>query len=194
MRGESLVDKSETPHPNPLPMGEGFPRHGFEIRTAEPGDAAAIRAVHLAAFPGPDEADLVERLEQDGDVVLSLVAVEQDRVVGHVLISRVTAEGDGRSYRAVGLAPVAVLPQRQTAGIGSRLIRDSLERLGNQGEELVFLVGEPAYYRRFGFAAETAAQFASPYAGPYFMALALGDIDIPAAGRADYAPAFAGLE
>ena len=82
----------------------------------------------------------------------------------------------------------------RSSRIGSRLIRDSLERLGNQGEELVFLVGEPAYYRRFGFAAETAAQFASPYAGPYFMALALGDIDIPAAGRADYAPAFAGLE
>ena len=164
------------------------------IRDATAADAAAIRAVHLAAFPGPDEADLVERLERDGDVVLSLVAVEQDRIVGHILISRMEAEGDGRPYRAVGLAPVAVLPERQKSGIGSALIREALDRLRAQGEEIVFLVGEPAYYRRFGFDAQSSAPFASPYAGPYFMALALADIDIPAAGRADYAPAFAGLE
>jgi putative acetyltransferase len=164
-----------------------------EIRPAEASDAAAIRAVHLAAFPDATEADLVERLEQDGDVVLSLVAVEGNRIVGHVLTSRMTAEGDGRTFRAVGLAPVAVLPDRQTAGIGSRLIRDALERLRARGEELVFLVGEPGFYRRFGFTAETAAPFASPYAGRYFMALALGDVEIPAVGRADYAQAFAGL-
>ena len=164
------------------------------LRAAGPGDAAAIRAVHLAAFPGPDEADLVERLERDGDVVLSLAAVEQDRIVGHILISRMEAEGDGQHYRAVGLAPVAVLPERQKSGIGSALIREALDRLRAQGEEIVFLVGEPAYYRRFGFDAQSSAPFASPYAGPYFMALALADIDIPAAGRADYTPAFAGLE
>ena len=167
---------------------------GVDIRTAEPSDAAAIRAVHLAAFPDPTEADLVERLEQDGDVVLSLVALEQDRIVGHVLISRMTAEGGGRHFRAVALAPVGVVPERQTAGIGSRLIREALERLRAQGEEIVFLVGEPGFYRRFGFAAETAAPFASPYAGRYFMALTLGDVEIPRSGRADYAPAFAGLE
>jgi putative acetyltransferase len=126
--------------------------------------------------------------------VLSLVAVEEGLIVGHVLISRMQAEGDGRPYRAVGLAPVAVLPERQKQGIGSVLIREALDRLRAQGEEIVFLVGESAYYRRFGFDAATAAPFASPYAGPYFMALALGDIDLPAAGRADYAPAFAGLE
>ena len=164
------------------------------IRDATASDAAAIRAVHLAAFPGPDEADLVERLERDGDVVLSLVAVEEGRVVGHVLISRMQVEGDGRHYRAVGLAPVAVLPERQKQGIGSALIRDALDRLRAQGEEILFLVGEPAYYRRFGFDTATAAPFASPYAGPYFMALALGGTRPPVAGRADYPPAFAGLE
>ena len=126
--------------------------------------------------------------------MLSLVAVEGNRVVGHVLTSRMTAEGDGRTFRAVGLAPVAVLPGRQTAGIGSRLIRDALERLRARGEELVFVVGEPGFYRRFGFAAETAAPFASPYAGRYFMALVLGQMEMPTAGRAEYAAAFAGLE
>jgi putative acetyltransferase len=183
------------------------------VRAAGPGDAPGIRAVHLAAFPTALEAGLVERLEQDGDVVLSLVALERAspsttafgrgppprtgeelRIVGHVLISRMTAEGDGRRFRAVGLAPVAVIPERQRSGIGSRLIREALVLLEGRGEELVFLVGEPEYYRRFGFAAETAAPFASPYAGPYFMALALNDTAIPQSGRADYAPAFAGFE
>ena len=164
------------------------------VRAAGPDDAAAIRAVHLAAFSVPNEADLVEQLEQDGDVVLSLVAIEQDRIVGHVLISRMTAEGDGRRFRAVGLAPVGVLPERQTAGIGSRLIREALDRLRTQGEQLVFVVGQPGFYRRFGFDAQTAAPFASPYAGRYFMALALGDFEIPAAGRADHAPTFAAFE
>ena len=166
----------------------------IEIRSTGPGDAAAIRDVHLAAFPDPAEADLVEQLDRDGDVVLSLVALEQGRIVGHVLISRMKVEGDGRAFRAVGLAPVAVLPPRQTAGIGSRLIRDALERLRALGEELVFLVGEPGFYRRFGFEAATAAPFASPYAGRYFQALALGDEDLPASGRAAYAPAFAAFE
>jgi putative acetyltransferase len=165
-----------------------------EIRAAEAGDAAGIRAVHLAAFPAPVEADLVEQIHADGDVVLSLVAVEGRGIVGHLLIGRMTAEGDGRSYRAVGLAPVGVLPARQKRGIGSALVRDAVERLRAAGEEIVFLVGEPQYYRRFGFDAATAAPFASPYAGDYFMALALGEVELPRAGRADYAPAFAGLE
>ena len=61
-----------------------------------------------------------------------------------------------------------MLPQRQTPGIGSALIRAALAQPDRRGEEMVFLVGEPDYYGRFGFSAETAAPFASPYAGPYF--------------------------
>jgi putative acetyltransferase len=165
-----------------------------EIRVATAGEAAAVRAVHVSAFPTAQEADLVERLERDGDAVLSLVAAEGDQIVGHILMSRMNAIGDGRVYHAVGLAPVAVLPDRQNAGIGGRLVREAVGRMRDQSEELVFLVGEPDYYRRFGFAAATAAPFASRYAGPYFMALALNGAEPPAAGRADYAPAFAGLE
>ena len=165
-----------------------------EIRDARPGDAAAVRAVHIAAFPTVQEADLVERLQRDGDAVLSLVAVEGEAIVGHILMSRMNAVGDGRVYHAVGVAPVAVLPDRQNAGIGGRLVREAVSRMRDQGEELVFLVGEPDYYRRFGFSAAAASSFASRYSGPYLMALALNGAEPPAAGRADYAPAFAGLE
>jgi putative acetyltransferase len=164
------------------------------IRDSLDSDTAAIRAIHLSAFPTSAEADLVEQLTADGDSVLSLVAEEVGKVVGHVLLSRMRVSGDGRDYRAIGLAPVAVAASRQRAGLGSQLIRAALDRASRLGEELVFLLGAPAYYERFGFRAEEAAPFASPYAGPHFMALRLRDVPLPQAGRAEYAPAFARLE
>lgn len=163
------------------------------IRPALPADAAAIRAVHEAAFPTALEADLVERLEADGDAVISLVA-EQDGVIsGHVLLSRMTVAGKGRGWRALGLAPVGVSPSWQKQGIGGALIQAAIERAEAQREEIIFLLGEPAYYGRFGFSAQAAAPFVSPYAGPYFMALMLGEIASPEVGRADYAPAFSSV-
>jgi putative acetyltransferase len=166
----------------------------IEIRDATAADAAAIRAVLVAAFPTPAEADLVKQLERDSDVVFSLIAVEASQVLGHVLVSRMSAEADGRPVRAVGIGPVAVQPERQRQGIGTQLVRSAVERLRDQEERFVFLVGDPAYYRRFGFDTATAAPFASPYAGDYFMALALKDAEVPATGRADYAGAFAAIE
>jgi putative acetyltransferase len=165
------------------------------VRAERPGDEAQIRAVHLAAFPTPVEADLVEQLKVDGDAAISLVADDDSEIVGHVLFSRMEVEADRRPVEALALAPVAVLPHRQRRGIGSALIEAGLREAQAHGAELVFLVGEPDYYRRFGFAAATAAPFESPYAGPYFQAKVLGnDFTRPASGRADYAAAFAGLE
>jgi putative acetyltransferase len=164
------------------------------VRPGARADAGAIRAVHRAAFPTIIEADLAEALARDGDVVVSLVAERGGEVVGHVLLSRMTVTGDGRAYRALGLAPVAVLPGFQGSGIGAALIEGALAIAGASGEELVFVLGEPDYYRRFGFSAEIAAPFASPYAGSYFMALALAPgLVPPASGTAAYAPAFAAL-
>ena len=165
-----------------------------KVRNAEPHDTSAIRAVHLSAFPAPLEADLVGALERDGDAVVSLVGGSQARIDGHVLLSRMSVFGDSHSYRALGLGPVAVLPEAQRQGIGAALIRASLKAAASAGEELVFVLGEPAYYGRFGFSAECAAPFASPYAGPYFMALRLrDDVPLPRSGTADYARAFASL-
>jgi putative acetyltransferase len=159
------------------------------IRDERPEDAPAVRALLEAAFGGPLEADLVARLRADGDVVLALVAEEAGRIVGHVLLSRMTAP-----FRALALAPVAVLPARQRQGIGSRLIRAALERATEAGFDAVIVVGEPAYYRRFGFDPELAQDLASPYAGPFLMALALQG-ELPArAGRVAHAPAFAACE
>lgn len=166
----------------------------MEIRSATPDDAEAVRAVHLSAFPTALEADLVETLERDGDAVISLVADDDGSIVGHVLFSRMSVTAGDRRLEALGLAPVAVLPGRQGEGIGSGLINAGMSSAAETGAEIVFVLGEPDYYRRFGFDAATAAPFASPYAGAYFQAKALnGDFKAPGAGRADYASAFAGL-
>jgi putative acetyltransferase len=172
----------------------GLPETGSRfVRPAERRDAAAIRAVHLAAFPTPAEAGLVEALEGDRDVVVSLVAEQEGEVVGHVLLSRMNVLGDGRPMRALGLGPVGVLPGMQRSGIGSSLIRGALAIARATGEELVFVLGDPDYYRRFGFSEEVAAPFDSPYAGPYLMALSFGGAPGPASGKADYARAFTAL-
>jgi putative acetyltransferase len=159
------------------------------IRAEEPADANAIRKVEEAAFPTSAEADLVDRLRSDHDAAFSLVAVEGDELVGHALFSRMEAP-----FRALGLGPVAVLSSRQGIGIGTRLITAGLACARAEGWQGVFVLGEPAYYRRFGFDAGRAAGFTSPYAGPYLMALALQADDLPVrSGSIAYAPAFAGL-
>ncbi len=96
-------------------------------------------------------------------------------------------------FRALALAPVSVMPERQNAGIGSRLIRAGVERAVADGWQGVFVLGEPEYYRRFGFDPALAAGFASPYAGPYFMALSIGGALPVTEGKLGHAPAFADL-
>jgi putative acetyltransferase len=164
------------------------------VRPEAGDDAEAIRAVHLAAFPTSAEADLVTRLHEDHDSRISLVAEQAGEIVGHAMLSRMSVSAGSRAFRALGLGPVAVLPGTQGSGVGSELIRSSLAIASALGEEVVFVLGEPDYYSRFGFSAEAAAPFASPYAGPFFMALWLRpNAHLPETGRADYAPAFASL-
>jgi putative acetyltransferase len=157
------------------------------VRDETPADFAAIRAVNEAAFGGAQEADLVDALRRDGDLLLSLVA-DDGGVIGHVAFSRMQVESDP----AVALAPVAVRPERQRRGAGTALIAHGLQRLRQSGEMLVFVLGAPAYYSRFGFAAAPAARFGTPYPGPYFQSLALSP-RAPSAGRLRYARAFSAL-
>ena len=165
----------------------------MHIREADEADNSAIRAVVEAAFGQRDEADLIERLVTDGDAVLSLVAEEnQDEdppvILGHILFSKMSAP-----FRALGLAPVSAHPDKQGQGIGSALIREGLARASQMGWEGVFVLGEPDYYRRFGFDPQVAQGFDCPYAGPYLMALSLeGDLPVRR-GKVAYAPAFAGM-
>lgn len=128
-----------------------------DIRPEQPGDEAAIHAVTAAAFleaphTGHTEQFIVRELRRAGQLSVSLVAVLDGAVVGHVAISPVTID-DGTSGW-FGLGPVSVTPRHQGIGIGSRLVREALQQLRAMGGRGCVLVGEPAYYERFGFRAE----------------------------------------
>ena len=116
-----------------------------------PEDAKAIRFVLEGAFGQSNEADLVDALRRRGALTLSLVALRENEVVGHIVFSSVTIESAGSSFDAIGLGPMAVLPPYQGKGIGSQLVRNGLEHCRQGGHEIVVVVGHPAFYGRFGF-------------------------------------------
>ena len=121
------------------------------IRREEPQDIAAIRFVNEQAFGGSVEANAIDALRDRGAAALSFVAVIDDRVVGHLFFSLVTIEARDRSWPAIGLAPLSVLPEYQRQGIGTALMNAGLEECRQLGHERVIVLGHPAYYPRFGF-------------------------------------------
>lgn len=171
----------------------------MDIRPAAPGELDDICALHAAAFAASSyghhgEADLVRALHLEGDALVSLGAWEDDSLVGHVLFSPMTVDADGAPISAVALAPVAVVPAHRGSGIAAALIRAGHDALVAQHVRLSFVLGETGYYGRFGYDASLAAPFASPYAGPHFMACPLDSaVPRPQRGVAIHAPAFARL-
>ena len=157
------------------------------IRPERAGDAPGVRAALVAAFGGTVEADLVDRLRADGDLVLTLVAEQADCIAGVVAFPRLDLDLGGRIVPVLGLAPVGVLPDVQRQGIGGALIRDGVARMTDRAERLVFVLGDLAYYGRFGFTVMDG--FASRYAGLYFQALMLSP-DAPKSGRVSYPKPF----
>jgi putative acetyltransferase len=140
------------------------------IRAETPADYAAIRNVLVSAFGGVVEADLVEALRREGVIATALIAEIAGEVCGHIVMSRLQSPPDG-----LALAPVAVAPTRHGQGIGSALILKAIDLARAYSAGTIFVLGDPAYYRRFGFSTEVAEPFQSPYAGPYFMALRLAE-------------------
>ena len=120
--------------------------------------------VNQLAFGQPAEADLVDRLRETGAEFLSLVA-EDDTVVGHILFTPVIIEDRGHRVVGMGLAPMAVLPDRQRRGIGSQLVTRGLELLRERGCPFVVVVGHPEYYPRFGFERASKHGLASQWDG-----------------------------
>lgn len=146
---------------------------GLRVREEMTRDRVGIRKLNRAAFGGHEEENLVDRLRKDGDFVASLVAVVGNAVVGHVLFSRLAISGGEKPVSAAALAPMAVLPERQRAGIGTRLIQTGLALCRSRGVEAIFVLGHPGYYPRFGFSAETARGVTAPFSGDAFMAIEL---------------------
>jgi len=144
-----------------------------QIREERPDDAESVREILLAAFGGEAEARLVARLRASGKIVRALVAEDQGRVLGHVLFSRIDI-GE-KQASALALAPLAVSPAFQRLGIGSALVSAGLEHLRSTGQQRVVVVGDPAYYPRFGFVPAARFGLSCPFPAPpeAFMAIAL---------------------
>ncbi|MFZ5883050.1 MAG: GNAT family N-acetyltransferase [Chloroflexota bacterium] len=121
------------------------------IRPETPADIPAIFHVHQRAFGRDNEARLVNKLRGENAIVLSLVAQVDEAIVGHILFSPVTIRDGETEWQALGLGPVAVLPEFQNQGIGSKLIRAGLAELKAQGHGIVIVLGHAEYYPRFGF-------------------------------------------
>lgn len=163
----------------------------LKIRDTARQDRPAIRALLTEAFGQDGEATLVERLVADGEVVLDLVAERDGAILGHVLFSRLYVEGGAGSTRAVALAPLAVAERARRAGIAAALVNEAHRRLSADGERLSVVLGDPAYYGRFGYSHQAAAGFASDYQCEALQALHWGEA--PRQGRLVYAAAFAAL-
>lgn len=164
------------------------------IRFEEPGDCDAIHAVHVASFPTPAEACLVDALRAAGHLRFSLVALARDAIVGHVAFSPVGISGrnDGDG---VGLAPVAVLPAFRRRGIAEQLIGQGLAACARSGCGFVVVLGDPHYYSRFGFIHASTWGLRDEYDGAEaFQTLELrrGSIS-PGGGVVRYGPEFAAL-
>ena len=146
------------------------------VRSEKLDDRSAIREIVVEAFGGAQEAELIDGLRGAGVLAISLVAEIDGRVCGHVAVSHLKSPS-----RTLALAPLAVTNTRRRQGVGAALVRRAIDIAKVEGSEMIFVLGDPAYYRRFGFTAETAAPFRSLYAGPHFMALKLADGEIAAA-------------
>ncbi|MCZ8512140.1 N-acetyltransferase [Paenibacillus filicis] len=126
------------------------------IRTEQSSDHEEVYRLNYMAFGNREnESRLIEKIRSSEGFIpeLSLVAIEGDQLVGHALFSKAKLVGEETTREVIVLAPIAVAPGCQRRGIGSALIREGLGRCKAWGAELVFLIGHPEYYPKFGFQA-----------------------------------------
>ena len=166
------------------------PEIAITIRPEAPGDEDTIFKLTEAAFADMpfsdgDEQHLVNRLRDDGDLTLSLVAEDAERIVGHIAFSPVTITDGTRDW--FGLGPVSVWPELHHRGIGGALIKRGIADMRESGAKGIILLGSNEYYPRFGFAHDPRITYPGP-PPEYFQALLL-DGEMPE-GEVSYAPGF----
>lgn len=159
----------------------------FKIRDARSEDRPGIAELNTKAFGRPDEAKIVEQLRADGEVMMELVAEVDGQIIGHALFYQLRVFG---KLAALGLGPMCVDPWIQREGVGKGMLNHSLTFLQQQGVSLIFVLGHPEYYSRFGFNTAATADFESPFKGnPAFMAVRMR-FGPPMSGRLLFPDAF----
>lgn len=167
----------------------------LEVRLEREADQDRVFEIERSAFDSLVQPRLVDSLRASASPSLSLVAVREGEVVGHIFFSPVTCDAHP-TLDAAQLSPVAIAPDCQGQGIGSALIRAALEQCPSRGWSAVFLVGNPLYYARFGFEMASQREFSceGPH-GPFLQVLELAPGALTGVtGQVDFHPAFAALE
>lgn len=162
------------------------------IRAEDNFDRDAVRAVNVAAFEGTSEADLVDALRQQVERLVSLVAVEDGVVIGHIMFSPVSLSGNS-DLKLMGLGPMAVVPAHQRQGVGTALVRAGLDQCKRSDVSAVVVVGHPEYYPHFGFLPASRFGISSEFDVPddVFMALELHPKALQcSSGQVKYHPLF----
>lgn len=146
----------------------------MKIRQENEGDELAIQAVNESAFETSEEARLVATLREQAQPLVSLVAEDGGEIIGHIMFSPVALDGH-HELNIMGLAPMAVIPERQRQGVGSALVREGLEECKKLGFGAVVVLGHADYYPRFGFVPSVQYGIKSEYDVPenVFMVLEL---------------------
>ena len=160
------------------------------IRSEQPGDIEGIHTILEAAFPTDAEARLVDALRNSQGLVISLVAENESELVGHIAFSVVTVGGVAVG---LGLAPLAVRPEYHRQGIGAQLVKFGLEEVRATDHGLVVVLGDPAYYSRFGFIPASRFGLTDQFkGGPAFQVMELeAGAGSMGSGLVEYAPEFA---
>ncbi len=147
------------------------------IRPERPSDIAVVHTINELAFGQPLEAEIVDKIRANCPDVVSLVAVSDDRIVGHILFSPAEIRTDQRTIQGMGLAPMAVHPDFQNRNIGSQLVQAGLALLREKACPFVIVLGHPNYYPRFGFTVASTLGIACQWPVPdeAFMILPLDE-------------------
>ncbi|MCL7475768.1 MAG: N-acetyltransferase [ANME-2 cluster archaeon] len=136
------------------------------IRPETQDDLEKIRNINSAAFATNDEANLVDALRKSGAPLISLVAEEKGELIGHIIFSPVSLEGNQPSPFIAGLGPMAAIPECKNKGVGSRLVEEGLRHCKTSGYKAVVVLGHPEYYPRFGFVPSVNYDIKSEYQVP----------------------------
>ena len=160
-----------------------------EIRRESPGEALQVRLVNESAFGGAAEAEVIDRLRETCSEFVSLVAVLDDRIIGHILFTPAVLVSNQRRVAGMGLAPLAVLPEYQNRGIGGELVRAGLLEMQTCACPFVIVLGHPGYYPRFGFEIASKYGIRSEYEGvpdEAFMIIVFNQAVLPPDGAVAY--------
>jgi putative acetyltransferase len=179
-----------------MPLEDLLKQIDLDIRQEISTDIPGIRFVEEQAFQRPIEADLVDLCRRRDKTILSLVATRAGSVAGHIMFTPVALEPAHDGLRGLGLGPIAVLPEWQRTGIGSRLIRAGMELCREHGHDFIVLLGDPRYYSRFGFTPARDFGLSSDYGdGDEFQILELRPGGLAgASGKVKYVPEFKELD